>query len=172
VAERALTVGDYVVLLDPRPILQLDYDVTVGTLAFEAAADERVQAFAKEMRLDERAEDRVALAVATARMARMKRREAARRLVLAAPVESLREQVLSIDDRQVKKAGRWMPGVGSSGWSDDSAEPPYLAVDRTHVCYLLGTFGHGKEEEDGRWPHYGFWVTRDQVRPATEEDYA
>lgn len=163
----ALRVGDTVRLLDPRPIVRLDYAQTVDSCREQAGQDPRVREFLSRMGTDPRyggdldhwSRERIIGAVAASIMSRHKRRGARRELVHGGPVEELRGVELRIVDRQIRQTGRL---TWDEGW--------YLDTDATHVCYRLGNprsystaLGLAEMEARPHWPKTGFWVTREQV---------
>lgn len=194
---KALKVGDGVVLTDARPIVRLDYEKTIGSEMVAAEEVPEVQEFIAKLNLNPKAQERVFKAVAGDRIDKADGR---RELVRGEPVEELSGVPLLIVDRRVRKTGTPVPErlIQTYDGPPDLASG-YLDKEQTHVCYRLGAdewSGIGKpttfcnfvrvgqyelpygpmfivdDTSDGMpWPPEGeLWVTKEQVRRATEGD--
>lgn len=167
-------VGSLVRIVDPRPILQLDYDNTMGTIL--ATLDDRpdINAFCRALNLDDISTGRVLRAVAASHLKTFKTNGAQRRLLLGEVREDLRNAEVVVLERCVRCTGQYDRGYGPthsySGFEDDG-EPPYLAVDRRHECLLVqgNEWVFSLPRPKCTWPYDGLWFLREHVEPISWE---
>lgn len=159
--QKAINVGDDVILIDPRPIIQLDYDVNINTIAKEAGKEQVIIDFIRQQKLDSIATERLLKVIASSRLKLLDKSGRKRVLVLGEPIEKHREQTFSILNRIVKYTGKYNRGYSTGYYDEQEYEPPYLSSIKAIVCYQLWS---SFSIDSLHWPYYGFWVTRDQVK--------
>lgn len=172
---RAIREGDTVKIIDPRPIVQLDYDFNVDSLVDDVWGDDTVRKFINDMGLDDRAKNRVVRAVASSKLYDLKKAGTARKLVLGETIEELRGVHVNVYERVVRKSGFYTPGYGGYSYytGEYDYDPPMLDNEQTHVCYSVSimyetwtkTHKGVLKPPSHVWPQSvgGTWFTKDQL---------
>lgn len=158
-----IRIGDHVVILDPRPILRIGYDLTVDSIVPEVESDPKVVEFLVSMDLSSSNQSRVIRAIACDRLLRRMRDGSERKIYYGEPDESLGNTKQTVMDKVVRQTGLYSRGYSGGGYYGDDVEPPSLNRIVSHVCLKVWLFAGVGSGEFPSYDRSGFWVTSDQV---------
>lgn len=138
-----IRVGDWVTLVDPRPIRKIGYEVDIDTWIERVRDDSTVQAFISSQDLGTRSAEKVIRAVAASRLAKSLRdpkTNRCRQIFYQDADESLRGRYFQVRAKFVRYTGVYYGASGgrySWTWEHDDYDPAGLSDVRAHVVLVL-----------------------------------